>query len=135
MGSFRYERKVAATFFADPPKGTFEEALEHLYNAERLAKKDWKENKLLIAKCQVAMGKFKEGVDSLVKADAMEKDFVSYGCKFYFEAITMSVLEFDCRQRSQEFVGKIQHLQVKLMRGDFRVLFEFVLLDVSNFYR
>lgn len=69
-----YERKVAATFFAEPPSGTFDEALEHFIVAERLLGKDWKENKLLMAKCQIALGRYQEAIQTLKIADAMVND-------------------------------------------------------------
>ncbi|KAF5281892.1 hypothetical protein FQR65_LT14476 [Abscondita terminalis] len=69
-----YERKVAATFFAEPPNGTFDEALEQFLVAERLMNKDWKENKLLIAKCQIALGRYHEAIETLRTADSMLND-------------------------------------------------------------
>lgn len=66
-----YERKVAATFFAEPPNGTFDEALEHFQRAENLRGADWKENKLQIGKCLIALGRYKEAVKALGTANAM----------------------------------------------------------------
>uniref|UniRef100_A0A1Y1KI55 Regulator of microtubule dynamics protein 1 n=1 Tax=Photinus pyralis TaxID=7054 RepID=A0A1Y1KI55_PHOPY len=66
-----YERKVAATFFAEPPNGTFDEALEHFQLAENLMGADWKENKLLIGKCLIALGRYKEAVKALGTANTM----------------------------------------------------------------
>ncbi|XP_023019666.1 regulator of microtubule dynamics protein 1 [Leptinotarsa decemlineata] len=63
-----YERKVAAALFGEPPNSTIPEALEHFMEAERLSNFDWKENKLMIAKCKIACGDYKEGVDWLQKA-------------------------------------------------------------------
>jgi len=69
-----YERKVATAFFAEPPSATFDEALEHFQEAEKLTKNEWKENKLLIAKCQIALGRYEEAVHSLTKANNMTND-------------------------------------------------------------
>ncbi|KAK5638047.1 hypothetical protein RI129_012342 [Pyrocoelia pectoralis] len=66
-----YERKVAATFFSEPPNGTFDEALDHFLLAESLMETDWKENKLLIAKCLIALGRYKEAIEALNSANAM----------------------------------------------------------------
>lgn len=66
-----YERKVAATFFSEPPNGTFDEALDHFLLAERLTETDWKENKLLIAKCLIALGRYKEAIEALNSANVM----------------------------------------------------------------
>ncbi|KAF5280110.1 hypothetical protein FQA39_LY18144 [Lamprigera yunnana] len=66
-----YERKVATTFFSEPPNGTFDEALDHFISAEQLAENPWKENKLLIGKCQIALGRYKAAVITLKSADAM----------------------------------------------------------------
>lgn len=66
-----YERKVAATFFSEPPNGTFDEALDHFLLAESLMQTDWKENKLLIAKCLIALGRYKEAIEALNSANVM----------------------------------------------------------------
>ncbi|XP_068901551.1 regulator of microtubule dynamics protein 1-like isoform X3 [Tenebrio molitor] len=60
-----YERKVAAALFADPPNATYEEALDHFYEAEKLQKADWKENMLYIAKCKIKLGEVPEGLSIL----------------------------------------------------------------------
>ncbi|KAJ8965745.1 hypothetical protein NQ314_003923 [Rhamnusium bicolor] len=63
-----YERKVAAALFAEPPNATYAEALAHFVDAEKLANFEWKENKLMIAKCKIAVGDFHDAMDWLEKA-------------------------------------------------------------------
>ncbi|KAJ8916674.1 hypothetical protein NQ315_000319 [Exocentrus adspersus] len=63
-----YERKVAAALFSEPPNATYAEALGHFMEAERLANFEWKENKLMIGKCKIATGDYKEAVEWLDKA-------------------------------------------------------------------
>ncbi|KAG5899574.1 hypothetical protein JTB14_022904 [Gonioctena quinquepunctata] len=64
-----YERKVASALFGEPPNSTYQEALEHFMQAEDLADFEWKENKLMIAKCKISTGDYKEAVEWLQKAD------------------------------------------------------------------
>ncbi|CAH1164709.1 unnamed protein product [Phaedon cochleariae] len=64
-----YERKVAAALFGEPPNATYTEALEHFMEAEELANFEWKENKMMIAKCKVAIGEYKEAVEWLERAN------------------------------------------------------------------
>ncbi|XP_044762624.1 regulator of microtubule dynamics protein 1-like [Coccinella septempunctata] len=63
-----YERKVAAALYADPPKATYEEALDHFLEADKIADHDWKENQLCIARCYIALSKYKEALEWLDKA-------------------------------------------------------------------
>ncbi|CAG9767728.1 unnamed protein product [Ceutorhynchus assimilis] len=63
-----YEKKVASAFFGEPPTATYEEACSHLLAAEKLAPFEWKDNKLMIAKCKIAMGEYEEAVGWLEKA-------------------------------------------------------------------
>lgn len=65
----RFERKVASTLFAEPPTATIEEALSYFMIAEDLSTKDWKENKLMVAKCHIAVKNYKEAVAWLLKAE------------------------------------------------------------------
>ncbi|KAL3270688.1 hypothetical protein HHI36_021216 [Cryptolaemus montrouzieri] len=65
-----FERKVAATLYADPPKSTYDEALGHFLEAERLIEIEWKENRLYIAKCYIALNKYKEALEWLDKAES-----------------------------------------------------------------
>lgn len=69
-----YERKVAATLFAEPPNATYEEALEHFMEAQRLSETAWKENLVFIAKCKIKLGAIDEAVSVLTKANAAETD-------------------------------------------------------------
>ncbi|GJQ85382.1 hypothetical protein Trydic_g10156 [Trypoxylus dichotomus] len=76
-----YERKAAAAFFGEPPTATYQEALDHLFKAEELSKREWKENKMLIGKCLIANGDSKSGITWLTRAknitckDDLEKGF------------------------------------------------------------
>ncbi|VEN56725.1 unnamed protein product [Callosobruchus maculatus] len=63
-----YERKVAAALFSEPPNATYTDALQHFIQAEKLANFEWKENKLMIAKCKIATGDYKEAMDWLTQA-------------------------------------------------------------------
>ncbi|KAL1502724.1 hypothetical protein ABEB36_007828 [Hypothenemus hampei] len=63
-----YEKKVAAAFFGEPPNATYEEACAHFLEAERLAKFDWKDNRLMIAKCKIALNEYGEAIQWLEKA-------------------------------------------------------------------
>ncbi len=40
-----WERKMAATLFAEPPTATMEEARNHFLEAERIKPEGWKENR------------------------------------------------------------------------------------------
>ncbi|KAJ8976753.1 hypothetical protein NQ317_019416 [Molorchus minor] len=55
-----YERKVAAALFSEPPNATYPDALLHFLEAEKLANFEWKENKLMIAKCKIAESEYQE---------------------------------------------------------------------------
>ena len=48
-----WERKMAATLFADPPVATMEEAREHFIAAETLKPDGWIENRQFLAKCSI----------------------------------------------------------------------------------
>ncbi|PSN49120.1 Regulator of microtubule dynamics protein 3 [Blattella germanica] len=67
-GRFKYERKLAGTFLAEPPTATYPEAIEDFLMAENLSPKPWKENRLLIAKCHINQGNYTEGVVWLDRA-------------------------------------------------------------------
>jgi len=45
------ERKVAAALFSSPPESSYEEALKHFMEVERLTPDSWKENQLYVALC------------------------------------------------------------------------------------
>lgn len=70
---FRYERKVAAALFSEPPNSTYAEALSHFTQAEKLANFEWKENKLMIAKCKIATGDYQEAVGWLERANSCKQ--------------------------------------------------------------
>ncbi|KAI4454572.1 hypothetical protein MML48_9g00016695 [Holotrichia oblita] len=63
-----YERKAAAALFGEPPTATYQDALVHFLKAEDLSKKDWKENLMLIGKCFIANGDYKDAITWLTKA-------------------------------------------------------------------
>lgn len=63
-----YERKAAAALFGEPPTATYQDALLHFLKADDLSKKDWKENLMLIGKCFIANGDYKDAITWLTKA-------------------------------------------------------------------
>ncbi|CAH2001251.1 unnamed protein product [Acanthoscelides obtectus] len=63
-----YERKVAAALFSEPPNATYADALLHFMQAEQLANFEFKENKLMIAKCKIATSDYKEAMEWLTQA-------------------------------------------------------------------
>lgn len=75
-----YERKAAAALFGELPQTSYEQALAHFFEAERLVEKEWKENKLMIAKCYLALKDYESAVDWLGKAEVIpsREDIVSY---------------------------------------------------------
>ncbi|XP_045465366.1 regulator of microtubule dynamics protein 1-like isoform X2 [Harmonia axyridis] len=72
-----YERKVAAALYADPPQATYEEALNHFLEADKIADHEWKENKLCIARCYIALSKYKEALEWLDKASQVQKSDIT----------------------------------------------------------
>lgn len=68
-----YERKAVATLFDKLPECTYQQALENLLQADRMGDKDWKINKLSIAKCYFALGDYKEGLKWLDEANNITK--------------------------------------------------------------
>ncbi|XP_046419606.1 regulator of microtubule dynamics protein 1-like isoform X1 [Neodiprion fabricii] len=56
------ERKVASTLFAEPPSATYEEAIVDFERAEELTIKPFKDNKLLLGKCYVAVGRYQDAI-------------------------------------------------------------------------
>lgn len=66
-----YERKAAAAFFGELPQTSYDQALVHFLEAERLVNKEWKQNRLMIAKCYIAMRDYETGVEWLLKASAI----------------------------------------------------------------
>lgn len=91
-----YERKAAAALFGELPQTSYDQALAHFFEAERLVDKEWKENKLMIAKCYLALKDYETAVDWLVKAEAIpsREDLVGYGEKtpwFLFDGFSLFV--------------------------------------------
>lgn len=63
-----WERKMAATLFADPPNATMDEALEHFLAAEVLKPDGWKENRQFIAKTYIQLKDYHTAICWLDKA-------------------------------------------------------------------
>ena len=61
----------AITRFSSPPESTVPEAIDHFLTAENLKPEGWKENRLFIAKCYIAMGDYAQAVTWLDKADSI----------------------------------------------------------------
>jgi len=66
-----WEKKMAATLFAEVPTTSMDEAREHFANAERLKPDGWKENRQFLAKSLVQLGEVEEAVVWLERAAAM----------------------------------------------------------------
>jgi len=63
-----WERKMAATLFADPPVATMEEAREHFIAAETLKPDGWIENRQFLAKCSINLQEYGTALNWLDKA-------------------------------------------------------------------
>lgn len=72
------EKTVAQTLFAEVPSMTMQDALQHFLSAEKLSDKEWKENRLYIAKCSIAIGKTESAVEWLNKAELSNSIEVCY---------------------------------------------------------
>jgi len=66
-----FERKMAATLFADPPASSLPEAIQHFLETEKLKPDGWKENRLFIAKCHIGLGDYNKAMIWLDKADSI----------------------------------------------------------------
>ncbi len=66
-----WEKKMAATLFAEIPTATMDEAREHFAAAERLKPDGWKENRLFLAKSLVYLEQYQEAVMWLERAREM----------------------------------------------------------------
>jgi len=65
-----WERKMAATLFADPPKATMEEARDHFLAAEELKGPDgWKENRQFLAKTYIHLKDYTTALEWLDRAN------------------------------------------------------------------
>lgn len=64
------ERKFAASLIAAPPEGSYEGARTYFAKAEELSPKQWKENRLFLAKCHVQLGQLEQAVEWLDQAAA-----------------------------------------------------------------
>lgn len=71
-----WERAAAQALYAALPYHTLSEAMQYFMDAEKLCKYDWKENKLYIAKCSLAIGERTSGIEWLEKAELSESDEV-----------------------------------------------------------
>ena len=66
-----WERKVAASLFADPPSSTMDEARDHFLAAEELKPDGWKENRQYLAKCFISLKDYKTAIGWLDKANEL----------------------------------------------------------------
>lgn len=70
LGRFKYElsslswieRKLASTFFSEPPNASYEEAIESFEQAEELATQPHLENRLFLSKAYIATNNFEKAV-------------------------------------------------------------------------
>jgi len=66
-----WERKMAATLFADPPNATMEEAKEHFMAAEQLKPDGWKENRQFLAKSCIHLKDYSAALHWLDEANEL----------------------------------------------------------------
>ncbi|GLV36880.1 hypothetical protein CBL_02285 [Carabus blaptoides fortunei] len=64
-----FERSVASTLFGEVPNYSYQDALNLFLEAEKLSTRQWKENRLYIAKCELAIGQTDSAVEWLNKAE------------------------------------------------------------------
>ncbi|KAK2585789.1 hypothetical protein KPH14_010394 [Odynerus spinipes] len=57
-----FERKMAATFFSEPPSATYEDAIESFEQAEQFAIKPHLENRLFLSKAYIAISEYEKAV-------------------------------------------------------------------------
>ncbi|XP_047352730.1 regulator of microtubule dynamics protein 1-like [Vespa velutina] len=70
LGRFRYEisnltwieRKVATTFFSEPPNASYEEAIESFEQAEEFATEPHLENRLFLSKSYIAISNYEKAI-------------------------------------------------------------------------
>lgn len=63
-----YTRKIVATLFANPPSGTFEEALEYFEKAENLKNGFYSMNYLMLGRCYYHLNNKEKAKEWLTKA-------------------------------------------------------------------
>ncbi|XP_076312723.1 regulator of microtubule dynamics protein 1-like isoform X1 [Tachypleus tridentatus] len=71
-----WERKIASTLGSPPPESSYEEARQHLLQADQL-KPEWKENMLFIAKTYIGEGKYPQAlswIDRAIKGSCVRED-------------------------------------------------------------
>jgi len=66
-----WERKMAATLFADPPNATMEEAKDHFKTAEELKPDGWKENRQFLAKSYIHLKDYSAALHWLDRANEL----------------------------------------------------------------
>merc|ERR1719479_36287 len=66
-----WERKMAATLFADPPTASMEEAKDHFTAAETLKPGGWIENRQFLAKCCINLQDYETGLSWLDQANEL----------------------------------------------------------------
>jgi hypothetical protein len=64
------ERKFASSLIAAPPEGSYDQAMSQFAKAEELSSKEWKENRLFLAKCCAQLGQMADCLSWLDKAAA-----------------------------------------------------------------
>lgn len=100
LGRFAYEfanltwieKTVASTLFGEVPNYSYQDALNLFLEAERLSNREWKENRLYIAKCELAVGKKDSAVEWLNKAENSRSEEVS--CIKYIYLNCYRILKF-----------------------------------------
>ena len=65
-------RKVAATIFDDPPKATYEDALQYFEKAEQLESNFFSMNLLMMGKCYNALSQKDKAIEYLKRARDFE---------------------------------------------------------------
>ena len=66
-----WERKMAATLFADPPEASMDEAKDHFMAAEDLKPDGWKENRQFLAKSFIHLKDYNAALHWLDKANEL----------------------------------------------------------------
>ena len=75
-----WERKMAATLFADPPNATMEEARDHFMSAEELKPDGWKENRQFLAKSYIQLKDFTAALHWLDQANELPVNNPDVSC-------------------------------------------------------
>lgn len=77
-----YQKKILGTIFANPPTGTYEEALEHFQKAESASPNFYSMNYLMMGKCYLALSNKEKAKEWLTKgSEVVEKNDDDKTCK------------------------------------------------------